>query len=330
MTAREPILVTGATGFIGRRVVARLVAEGVRVRALVLPAEVATAGAGFAGDVEVSAGDIGDAAAVAAATRGVSGIIHLAAVVGDWGPAALFERVTVQGTRNVIDGAVAAGVRLVLASSIVFYGDALGRDVCDEAHPVGRPLGHYSRTKQQQEQLAREAEARRGLELVVVRPGNVYGVGSKLWVEEVAAQLRRGMPVLIDGGHQHAGLAHVDAVVDVLVRALETPAARGRVYNANDGGDVTWARYFGDLARLIGAGTPRSLPRWLVDGLARAGEAVWTRLGRASRPPITREAVNLVGSHHRTPIERARRELGFVPPVAYDDAIRAIGRSLNR
>ncbi len=315
-------LVTGATGFIGRRMVARLLDEGHRVRALVLPGE-SIEGAWPGGAIDVVRGDVTRPDSLTAALEGVDILIHLAAMVGDWGAEDLHRRVTVEGTENVLRAAPAT-CRVVLASSVVVYGDAIGRDVCDEDHPHGRPMGPYSRSKQAQETLARALAVERGMSLTVVRPTNVFGPGCKPWVHDVADVLRKGQPCLIGGGDQNAGLCHVDNLTSLLVRAATVPEAVGRVYNAADGSDVTWRTYFTDLAGLIGARPPRSIPRVAARLGASLGEGFGRLLRRRSRPALTHEALNLVGSHHRVPIDRARAELGYAPEVGYAEAIEQI------
>ena len=322
---QRPVLVTGGTGFIGRRLVARLCAQGRPVRVLVPPAEPPPTG--WEGGVEICRGDLADAAAVERAVAGTGCVFHLAAVVGDWGPAALFEEVTVAGTRRVLAPAAAVGIPVVLASSIVVYGHRLGREICREDVPHGRPYGPYSRAKQAQERLARAAVAA-GADVRIVRPANVYGPGSRIWLDEVVAALKTGAPSLVNGGRQNAGLVHVDHVADVLLRAGGPGAVAGSVYNACDGLDVSWARYFGDLARLAGAPTPRSAPGWLAWPLAAAMEGAGRLLGRTARPVLTREALHLVSANHRVPGERARDELGHEPRVGYADAIAACAADL--
>lgn len=318
----EPVLVTGATGFIGRRVVQALVARGVRARALVLPGEPVGAL-----EVEVVRGAIEDRAAVSQAVRGAATVIHLAAVVGDWGDESVYSRITVDGTRALLELSE-PGAKVVLASSVVVYGDRIGRAVCDEEAPWGRALGPYSRSKQAQEKLARQIARARGVALAVVRPTNVFGAGSRPWVHDALAVLARGLPALVDGGGQDAGLAHVDNVAALLVRAAEHPGAAGRVYNACDGNGVTWRRYFTDLARIGGAPPPRSMPRSIANAIARGGELAWRVLRLSGRPPATREAINLVGSHHRVPTARARFELGWSPVVGYAQGLDEIAASL--
>ncbi len=321
-------LVTGATGFIGQRLVERLLADGRRVKALVLPSE-RIHGLWPPGAVEEERGDVSDPAACDRAARGVETVFHLAAVVGDWGEEALFRRVTVEGTGNVLGAAARAGARAVVASSVVVYGDAVGRDVCPEEHSFGRPLGPYSRSKQAQELLAFRIAAATGLPVTALRLGNVYGPGSRPWVDEVVAQLRAGTPALVDGGDRDAGLCHVESAAEAFMLAARTPAAAGRAYNVNDASGVTWRRYFGDLARLADARSPRSIPLAAARLGAGLSEAAWRALRRPGRPPITHEALNLIGSSHRVPIDRARRELGFAPAVRYENALDGIAADLG-
>ncbi|GAB6097953.1 NAD-dependent epimerase/dehydratase family protein [Desulfatiferula olefinivorans] len=309
----QPVLVTGATGFIGRRVVAALLAKDIEVRALVLPGETTP----WEGRVAVVRGSIDDPEAVARSVRGAGTIIHLAAVVSDWGDETVFRQLTVEGSRLLFDAAVAEDARVVLVSSIVVYGDHIRRQVCDEETAFGRTFGPYSRTKQAQEALAWEYHRDRGMKLAVVRPANVYGPGSGPWLHDVTAVLRSGSPGLIGGGRMNAGLAYVDNVADILLLAASADHALGRAYNACDGLDVTWRRYFSDIADLIGAKRPGSIPRPAAAAAARVCEWTWRRLHIKKRPPITREALNLVGSDNRFSTDRVRQELGYTPTVSY-------------
>ena len=190
-------------------------------------------------------------------------------------------------------------------------------------------MGIYSRAKQEQERTARRFADETGLPLTVIRPANVIGPGCGPWVEEALGLMHKGLPALISGGQQNAGLCSVENVVDVFVRAWKNDAAVGKIYNAADGSDVTWARYLKDLAELGGAPPPRSIPRWLAAGMASTGERAWRWTRRTERPPITWEALNLVGSHHQVPIDRARRELGYAPgDDSYAKTLREIASSL--
>jgi nucleoside-diphosphate-sugar epimerase len=314
----RPALVTGAGGFIGSRLVSRLREAGQPVRALLLPAEPVPAA--WDEDVEIIRGDITDTSARSRAADGAGSVFHLAAVVGDWGPEALFRRVTVEGTRGMLEVAARNRSRFVLASSIVVYGHRLGREPCVEALPHGRAFGPYGRSKQAQERLARDW-LDRGTDVRIVRPANVFGPGSRVWVDEVIRLLRTGTPTLIDGGRGNAGLVHVDNVVDILVRAASDRARPGDVFNACDELVVSWRRYFSDLAALAKTRPPRSLPSWLAWPLASTMEPLWRLARSAKRPPLTREALQLVSSDHRVPAERAREVLGHGSLLDYSQAM---------
>lgn len=305
----------------------RLVDEGYAPHAFVLPSE--RLPAHWRERVRVHLGDVAQRSSVAKAVAEARTVFHLAALVGDWGTDEQHRRVTVRGTENVLGEAARRQARALVASSVVVYGDAIGREVCDEDHPMGRPLGPYSRAKQEQERIALRLEGDRSLRVTIVRPTNVFGPGSRPWVDLAAAQLSSGGPMLIGDGEQHAGLTYVDNVVDVFVRAAERPASVGRTYNASDDNGITWRRYFSELAQLVGAPPPKAINKRLAAIAAGGAETAFRLLRRQERPPITREALNLVSAHHRVPITRARNELGYEPRVGYKEAMKAVAAYLR-
>lgn len=318
-TMTRPVLVTGATGFIGQRVVARLLETNADVRALVLPEE--TPPSSWGENVTVIRGSISDAPVVKKAAEGAGAIIHLAAVVSDWGDERLFWEATVEGSRLVFEEALKNDARVVLASSVVVYGDRVRTRSCPEETGYGATFGPYSRTKQAQEKLAWEYHHGRGMKLAVVRPANVYGPGSGPWLLDVVNVLKSGGPGLVGGGRMNAGLVYVDNVADILVLCATSDKALGRVYNASDGLSVTWNDYFTDIASMVGVKKPRSIPRPLAAAAAWMCETIWKRLNILKRPPITREALNLVGSDNRFPNDRVKRELGYEPRVSYAEGL---------
>lgn len=337
------VLVTGATGFIGRRLCARLCADGHRVVALLMPHEspedvkraVAAARSGGDGgdgapELETRRGDVTDRYSIERAVRGAKRVYHLAAMVGDWGPTAPFWRVNVEGTRHILDAAADAGCeRVVMISSVVVYGSQLRSGQCDEDAPRAYGIGPYGQTKRASEALALSYHAMNRVPVTVVRPGNVYGPESRLWVDTLVDALRGGFLQFIDGGRGDAALAYVDNVVDVIARAGDRVAAAGRIYNANDGSRVTWRQYMTDLAELAGCRPPRmSVPYPAARALAEAMERSGKLLGRRERPLLTREAVMLLSSRRHVPIRRAVSELGF-QPITYTDAMTRVADYLH-
>ena len=320
MTQSSPILVTGASGFIGQRCVARLTEQNISVRAFVLPHE--NINGKFPSEVEVVRGDISVATDVQKACSNIGGAIHLAAVVGDAGTDELHQKVTVGGTQNLLEAAPDSA-RIVVISSIVYYGTHLQSHTCYESTPPGEAVGVYSRAKQAQERVTWD-KINQGANVSIVRPANVYGPGSGPWVDDACELLKVGMPALVDGGHGNAGLVYVENVVDTILAALFTPQAKGRAYNACDELDVTWKEYFSELAQIVGGPKPRSIPRWAAQKGASLCETIWGKAKLKSRPLLTHEALNLIGSNHRIPSQRAQEELGIEPSVGYRDAMDAI------
>ncbi len=324
----QPVLVTGATGFIGSRVVHKLLQDGVAVKILALPGE--TVPAEWAEKVEIVRGSISDPVAVGKATHGAETIIHLVAIVTDWGDEKKYWEFTVEGSRLIFEQAVKNKSRVVLAASIAVYGDNIHSQPCPENTPYGKALGPYSRTKQAQEKLAWDYYKNKNMRLTVVRPANVYGPRSGPWLHDVMNVLRSGSPGLISGGNMNAGLAYVDNVADILILAGTLEKALGRVYNACDGLEVTWRDYFTDIASMIGVGKPKSIPRPVAVFGAYLLEGIYKLLGIEKRPLITREALNLVGSDNRIPIDRVKNELGYTPQVSYAEGLKRIKEYIDK
>jgi len=315
-------LLTGAAGFIGGHLLGRLLDAGCTVLCADLaPPKVLPAGARFVRC------DLTDRASVKAALAGerLDYAVHLAAKVGDWGPRADFEAINVHGTRWALDGALEAGARAVVHLSSIA---AMGLDAGDHADetvppiPAGEP---YSATKAAGERVARELQSA-GAPVIVVRPGDVYGVGSVPWVVRPVQLLRSRQLVLVDGGRGHFAHTHVDNLLDGVLAALGSPAALGETFLVTDGdAHCTMGDYFRRLAAAVGAPTPRvSLPLPVARGLAGVLEAGARLVG--ATPPFTRVSVDFMCRRGSFSIEKARTRLGYAPRVTLDAGLAAIGR----
>lgn len=320
------VLVTGGCGFLGRSLILQLLRQTVwGIRVLALPNEPAPAD--WPDRVEVLRGDITRREDVERTMHGCRTVFHLAALVGDGGTFAQHEHVTVGGTAHVFDVALRQGASVVLTTSVCAYGDGIQRGPCPEDLPLGKPQGPYGQAKQGQEKLAWRFRDQGG-QVCVVRPANIIGPGSGPWLLDAAQALRQGLPALIGGGLGNAGLAIVDNVADFLVLASTTPAAQGQAFNIHDGLAITWHRYFSDLAGLMDARPPRSLPRGLAYLGAALSEPLCRRFMPAKRPPVTREALNLIAWDNRFPIDKAR-SLGWAPVVGYPQILRAMRQDIE-
>ncbi|MBA2667053.1 MAG: NAD-dependent epimerase/dehydratase family protein, partial [Trueperaceae bacterium] len=204
LTGRR-VLVTGGTGFIGGRLVEKLVLEhGARVR--VLTSNYAGLSRVSRFDVEVVRGDVSVAGQVSEATKGCDVVFNCA--YGSRGSEADRRRVTVDGTRAVLDAALAHGARVVHVSTMVVYGIGIAGEL-DERAPR-RPSGvAYGDTKIEAEALALSYASERGLGVSVVQPTAVYGPFAPNWTVRVLESLRTGRVVLVDDGVGHANPVYV-------------------------------------------------------------------------------------------------------------------------
>lgn len=233
----ERVLVLGARGFIGRRVVSRLsqcpqfaaVAAGHRARARHPQ-----------GSVETQTVDATDPDSVRRALVGIQGVVNC--VAGD-------PDTIVTAARVLFDAAAQSRPtpRIVQFSSLLAYGTIEG--FVDETVAPRGDLGPYSAAKLTTERLAAELES-----VVTLRPGIVYGPGSPWWSDRIARLLRlRRLGDLGAAGEGYCNLVYVDDVASAAVRALRTEAAKGRILNLGSPKVPTWNEYFEIYARMLGA-----------------------------------------------------------------------------
>jgi nucleoside-diphosphate-sugar epimerase len=307
--------VTGGSGFIGGRLIQRLVAEGCRVRALARSAR--SAGKVEQLGAEPVDGDLADPASIATGADGCEAAFHLAAHLGDWGPWEEFERDNVTGTRNALDGCARAGVRRFVhcgTEAALMAGKPLVR--VDETAPL-RPdsKAPYSATKAKAEQAVRNAN-REGFETVVLRPRFVWGAGDTTLLPEMTKMVEAGRFAWIGGGTNLTDTTHVANVVEGLLLAAEKGAA-GEPYFVTDGEPVVFREFVSSMLETQGVEPPdRTLPAWLGGALAIGSEAAWRALPLRGSPPLSRFAYWVMTQECTIEISKARRELGYEPIVS--------------
>lgn len=309
-------LVTGATGFLGAAIVARLRAEGVGVRALVR-----AAGAGCNAD-ERCVSDLRDADGLARAVDGVDWVIHAGARVSTSGLWPEFEAVNVRATEALIQRAVAAGVRrLVHVSSLGVYAvPSDGATVTEESayEEAAGERGCYARSKLAADRIA-SAAACGGAPVTIVRPGLLYGPGRTPPLARRVAALGP-LRVVLASPHYLLPLAYVDNVADAIVLAARAEAARGRAYTIVDvhARQIDYTRLYRQASggRWVAVYAPAALLR----AAASAAELAAGVLGR--RPPITRHQVERTLRSATFVTRRAHDELGWQARVPIDEALR--------
>jgi len=314
------VFVTGATGFIGGHLVSRNLHEGNRVRALVRPGNPQAPRLEQRG-VEVVYGDVRDPEAVRHGTRGVDHVFHCAAAVTDWGPWKLFEEVTIGGSRNVCQAALEAGVkRLVYVSTNDVFGPDESR-VLDESCPLTPWDEPYPDAKIQAEKHAWEFFHGHGVPLTMVYPCWVYGEGDRTFVPLVADAIRK-RELVFWRKNSLVWPTYIDNLVDLMMLAAEDERAVGNGYLVHDGESVTFQAFCAEVARSLDV-KPVTLhvPYGAAYGAAVVMESAWRLFRVSKRPLLTTYAVRNLGSRLRFSIDKARRELGWSPSVAYSEGL---------
>ena len=309
----QTILVTGATGAIGPRVVHALDQAGCRIHTFSIdtPTE-----AMFPQSVEVLVGDVTDQLAVQSAMRDVDAVIHMAALLHIVNPPPelreKYEHVNVGGTATIVEAAIRAGVkRVVLFSTIAVYGHSDGC-VLNEMSPTN-PDTFYARTKCAAEQIVLNARGTDGQPLgTVLRLGAIYGSRIKGNYERLTHALARNRFIPVGNGLNRRTLVYDKDVGRAAVLAVSHSAAEGRVFNVTDGGFHTLNEIIESICSALGRKSPRlSLPVGPMRIMAGLIEKGVNTIG--IKAPVTRETVDKYTEDIAVDGSLIQQELGFVP-----------------
>jgi len=305
------VLVTGAYGFVGSALCARLRRDGVSVRGS------ARSVSSQPDDAEtIAIRSLSSETDWTAALKNVEQVVHLAArvhVMNDKSPDPLaeFRRVNVEGTAALARQAAVAGVRrFVFLSSVKVNGE-----LTEEGHPFSAddapaPEDSYGVSKHEAEQLLRQIAAETGMEVVIIRPPLVYGPGVKANFKSMMRWLARGVPLpLAAVTENRRSLVALDNLVDLIVTCLHHPAAANQTFLVSDGEDISTA----ELLNRMGAamGHPARL-FYLPPALLKLGATVLNKSGVYQR---------LCGSL-QLDIAKTKQLLEWIPPVSVDEGLR--------
>jgi nucleoside-diphosphate-sugar epimerase len=250
---------------------------------------------------------------------------HAAAKVEDFGDPAEFERINVQGTRNVVAACKAGGVRRLVhvgTEAALMAGQPLVNvDETAELRPDSPSL--YPSTKAKAEQVVRAANGD-GLETVVVRPRFVWGKGDTSLLPQIIELIRSGRFRWVGGGRHRTATTHIDNTVEGLWLA-GTRGPAGGVWFVTDGEPVEFRVFLTALVGTQGVEIPdKSVPAPVANTAAKISEALWRRLRRPGSPPLTRFAVWVSSQECTIDISRAERELGYRPVTTREEGLRTM------
>jgi len=319
--------VTGGSGFVGRSLLETLRATSVPTIALARSDAAAAACAGRG--ARVVRGDLDALEDMTAAMAGCDVVFHCAAHVGEWDAPAVFERVNVTGTANVLAAAIRAGVtRLVHVSTeaVLVGGPPIVR--VDETRPLpDHPPAMYPASKGAAERLLRAANDR--MDVVIVRPRFIWGVGDTSVLPLLMAAVRDGRFRWISGGRYKTSTCHVNNVVEGMLLAAER-GRRGETYFLTDGEPLEFRAFVGEMLTLHGLNPgDGTLPHGVAAAIASVGEAVARVRGYRWKPPLTRVGLKLMGEEVTVVDRKARTELGYVARTSPEEGLAEMRRSLK-
>jgi len=262
------ILVTGGTGYVGSRLVQKLVEQGREVRILVR--DVAAARKRFPSGVAFAQGDVTEPATLPAALAGVETVIHLVAIIRERGETT-FEKVNYEGTAHIVDAEKAAGVRRHLQMS------ALGA--------LRDPRFPYHDTKYRAEQYVKAS----GLDWTIFRPSIIFGPGDQFF-STLAGLAKLPAPfVLPDGGVAKFQPVWRDDVADSFIAALDDPATIGKTYELGGPEIMSYKEMVGVLMDVTGKHRPLlPIPSVLLKPAAFAFDKL------LPKPPVTPEQLKML------------------------------------
>jgi nucleoside-diphosphate-sugar epimerase len=307
----QRVLVTGAAGFVGSHFAPYLAARGFEVRAIDVHPPARPQGSERSG-VDFRVQDIRDSRGLADALEGVDTVFNLASVHLDvHATPEQFESVNVNALEQLIDLSAAARVRRVVqVSSVGVYGHVTHPPAAEDA-PL-HPENDYERTKAAGEKAARAAALRTGVDLVIVRPSWVYGVGCPRTAKLIRS-LRQRRFFFIGRGNN---LRH-PLYIDDLSAALELTAVAGaevcgHTFNIAGPRWMTVAEMVAEFARALSVPPPAlHAPRWLGLAVGWAAEQVSAVVG--AEPPVSRRTLAFFENDNAFDIGAARQSLGFEP-----------------
>ncbi|MBN2055916.1 NAD-dependent epimerase/dehydratase family protein [bacterium] len=301
------LMVTGATGFIGSHLCARLCIEGHEVHALVRSGDVPD----VLRSTIVHHGDVTLPETLAAPMDGVDAVIHLASVLGPSGtPEDLFNLVNVKGTEHVMFAAFSRRIPWVVhCSSCGVYGSVRGA-VADERTELA-PEDPYERSKAAAEDVVRRYQDR-GLRACVVRPAWVYGPADLRTLKLFRATARHRM-VLAGPATNRQHPVYIDDLVDGFLKCItQQAAAEGKIYNLGGAEIVTIDELCTMIAAALGVKLPAvRLPLPVARLAGRMAERIWRLWG--GEAPINERKVDFFIKDRAYCIDAARHDLGFAP-----------------
>ncbi len=291
------VLVTGASGFIGRYLVDDLVKHGHHVKALTRQFSLKIKGA------EVVRGDITQPERFLSAFDNVEAVFHNAAYATDYGKKSEIYKSNIEGTMNVAEACIERGIkRIIYTGTAGVYGFPNTNEEITEKS-AKKPLNAYHKSKLEGEKILRNYK---GLSVSVIRPPLVLGAGGK-GAKVILERIKKGNMIYIGTGDQYISLVHPKDVAQCLRLALENDK-REDTFNV-----VSFICKIKELFNEIAVQLDVSLPNKNVSYSLAYVAAFFSEIFATKEPSLTRFRVKSLGTTRRVNCDKAKKELGYKP-----------------
>jgi len=317
----ENILITGATGLVGRHFARCAADAGYKLQAMVRKGSDRSALAGI--PVQFVDGDLADPQSLPAALADADVVVHSAAHVGDWGPAEKYRAINVVALEHMLNAVERRGRlrRWIHISSLGVYpyGHHHGTD---ETSPI--ELNHidgYTQTKSEAELVIQRHIRDHGLKAVILRPGFIYGAGDRHAMARIVDKIKTGKMKIIGRGDRLLNNTAVENLCEAIILAIDTPGIDGEILNIRDERLVTREEFINTIADHLGSPHPRHVPEIVARILVRPIERIARLRGRQTPPLLTRAQMKFMTQNLDFSIAKAKRMLGYQGRFDYSERV---------
>jgi len=315
------IFITGATGFIGSHLAARLMSEGNKLRCLARQ----TSNLDFLNDlgVSITIADISDKNALRQALEGVDLVYHTAAVVGEWLSEKQVREVNIKGTQNLLEASLEAKVkRFVYVSSLAVLGMKHHHNTPPDA-PYHLTGDLYSDSKIETEKMVMDFCRRHGLPVSVIRAGFVLGPRDRRFMPRVLKLIKEKKFMFLGNGKNIMNLVYIDNLIDVLIQAGLRKEAVGQIYNVRNKDQVTMKEFITMVCDILGVETPRkSIPLPIAKALASCMEAGSRLMNKKEPPLLTKARVKVSGLNLDFDISKTIEDLNYDSRISIKEGLK--------
>ncbi|MEX0586500.1 MAG: NAD-dependent epimerase/dehydratase family protein [Pirellulales bacterium] len=317
------ILITGATGLVGRCLARRAAEAGYDVQAMVR----ANSDRGPLDGVRVRfvEADLAKPESLPAALAEAEVVVHAAAQVGDWGPAEQYRAINVVALEHMLHAAQRNGRlrRWIQISSLGVYPARhhFGTDESVRTDTTG--LDGYTQTKAEAELVVQRHIHEHNLPAVILRPGFIYGPGDRHALKRIVEKIEQGKMKFLGRGDRVLNNTSVENLCDAVLLAIEKPEILGETFNIRDERLVTREEFINTVADYLGKPHPRHVPEWIGRTLVGPIEAIARARGRTTPPFLTRAQIKFMTLNLDYSIAKAKRILDYQPRVDFREGIMA-------